>query len=50
LFLALTQGYIETMMEVIWQPIAIKQLKKIGDRIMQERILAATRGLAGFPE
>ena len=37
------------MMEVIWQPKAMKQLKKIGDRAVQERILTATRGLADFP-
>jgi len=37
-------------MKVIWQPKALKQLKKIGDRIIQERILDATRGLAFFPD
>lgn len=37
------------MMNVVWQPKALKQLKKIGDRSVQERILAATRGLATFP-
>jgi mRNA-degrading endonuclease RelE of RelBE toxin-antitoxin system len=37
------------MMEVIWQPKATKQLKKIGDRAVQYRILMATRGLADFP-
>jgi mRNA-degrading endonuclease RelE of RelBE toxin-antitoxin system len=37
------------MMEVIWQPKAMKQLKKFGDRTVQERILTATRGLADFP-
>jgi len=37
------------MMNVLWQPKALKQLKKIGDRSVQERILAATRGLATFP-
>ncbi len=36
-------------MEVIWQPKAVKQLKKIGDRIVQERILTASRGLADYP-
>ncbi len=36
-------------MEVIWQPKAVKQLKKIGDRVVQERILTAARGLADFP-
>ena len=36
-------------MEVIWQPKAVKQLKKIGDRLVQERILTASRGLADFP-
>ncbi len=38
------------MMNVIWQSKALKQLKKIGDRLVQERILAAIRGLAAFPE
>ena len=37
------------MMEVIWQSKATKQLKKIGDRTVQGRILTATRGLADFP-
>jgi len=37
------------MMNVIWQHKALKQLKKIGDRSVQERILDATRGLAAFP-
>jgi mRNA-degrading endonuclease RelE of RelBE toxin-antitoxin system len=37
------------MLDVIWQPKAMKQLKKVGDRSVQERILAATRGLADFP-
>lgn len=37
------------MIEVIWQPKAMKQLKKVGDRAVQERILTATRGLADFP-
>jgi mRNA interferase RelE/StbE len=36
-------------MEVIWQPKAVKQLKKIGDRLVQVRILTASRGLADFP-
>ncbi|MBI9085434.1 MAG: type II toxin-antitoxin system RelE/ParE family toxin [Desulfobacterales bacterium] len=36
-------------MQVIWQPKAVKQLKKIGNRITQERILVATRGLVDFP-
>lgn len=36
-------------MNVIWQPKALKQLKKIGDHAIQERILAATRGLEAFP-
>jgi mRNA-degrading endonuclease RelE of RelBE toxin-antitoxin system len=36
-------------MEVLWQPKAMKQLKKVGDRTVQERILTATRGLADFP-
>jgi mRNA interferase RelE/StbE len=37
------------MMEVIWQPKATKQLKKIGDRTIQVRILMAARGIADFP-
>ena len=37
-------------MKVIWQPKAVKQLKKIGDGLTQKRILDATRELAGFPE
>jgi len=36
-------------MNVIWQPKAVKQLKKIGDRVVQERILSATHGLSVFP-
>ncbi len=36
-------------MNIIWQPKALKQLKKIGERTVQERILTATRGLADFP-
>ena len=37
-------------MDVIWQPKAVKQLKKIGEKIARERILNATRGLADFPD
>jgi hypothetical protein len=36
-------------MNVIWQPKSLKQLKKIGDRIIRERILSGTRKLADFP-
>ena len=36
-------------MDVIWQSKALKQLKKIGDRSIQERLLMAARGLSGFP-
>jgi len=36
-------------MDVIWQPKAVKQLKKIGDRAVQERILTASSGLSMFP-
>jgi len=36
-------------MDVIWQPKAVKQLKKVGDRVVQERLLTATRGLSQFP-
>ena len=35
-------------MEIIWQPKAIKQLKKIGERSIQQRILTASRALADF--
>ena len=37
------------MMKIIWQPKALKQLKKVGDQIIQERILLAARGLVEFP-
>jgi mRNA-degrading endonuclease RelE of RelBE toxin-antitoxin system len=36
-------------MDVIWQPKAVKQLKKIGDRAVQKRILLTTNGLSMFP-
>jgi mRNA-degrading endonuclease RelE of RelBE toxin-antitoxin system len=36
-------------MDVIWQPKAVKQLKKIGDRAVQEGILSATHDLSMFP-
>ena len=36
-------------MEVVWQAKALKQLKKIRERIVQERILKATRGLLTLP-
>lgn len=36
-------------MKVLWQPKSVKQLKKIGDRTIQERLLAASRTLADFP-
>ena len=36
-------------MKVLWQPKAVKQLKKIVDRTIQERLLAASRTLADFP-
>ena len=36
-------------MDVIWQSKALKQLKKIGDRSLQERLLSAARALAEFP-
>ncbi|HBG07466.1 MAG: cytotoxic translational repressor of toxin-antitoxin stability system [Geobacteraceae bacterium GWC2_58_44] len=35
-------------MDVIWQPKAVKQLKKIGDRSIQQRLLGASHGLAEF--
>ena len=37
------------MKDVIWQPRAAKQLKKLGDRAAQTRILSATRKLSAFP-
>ena len=36
-------------MKVLWQPKAAKQLKKIGNRAIQERLLTASRTLADFP-
>ncbi|MBN2438209.1 MAG: type II toxin-antitoxin system RelE/ParE family toxin [Deltaproteobacteria bacterium] len=36
-------------MDVIWQPRALKQLKKIGEHAIQVRILTASRGLSHFP-
>lgn len=36
-------------MKIVWQPKALKQLKKIGDRYIQERILDSTRTLNSFP-
>ena len=36
-------------MNVVWQAKALKQLKKIGDRSVQSRLLTATRGLSEFP-
>ena len=38
------------MKTVSWQPKARKQLKKLGDKTVQGRILTATAGLADFPE
>ncbi len=35
-------------MQVIWQPKAVKQWKKIGDRKIQGRILKATKALEDF--
>ncbi len=37
------------MKDVVWQPKALKQVKKVGDQSIQERIFAATRELANFP-
>jgi mRNA interferase RelE/StbE len=37
-------------MRVIWRPKAVKQIKKIGEKAIRERILYATRGLAAFPD
>jgi len=36
------------MRTVVWQPRAVKQLKKLGDRTVQVRILQATDSLAHF--
>lgn len=38
------------MWTVVWQPKAFKQLKKLGDRNVQARILRATADLAQFPD
>ncbi|WP_295887863.1 type II toxin-antitoxin system RelE/ParE family toxin [uncultured Thiohalocapsa sp.] len=38
------------MMQVEWQPKALKQLKKLGDRGLQSRILRAAAGLSAFPD
>lgn len=37
------------MKQVVWQPKAVKQIKKLGDRTVQARILEAAAGLAQFP-
>ncbi len=37
-------------MEVIWTPKALKQLMKLKDRKMQQRIVLAARALVDFPE
>ena len=37
-------------METIWQSKATKQLKKIGDRTIQNRLLEASRDLSSFPD
>lgn len=37
-------------MEIKWQAKAVKQLKKIGDRGVQERIFSASRALSTFPD
>jgi mRNA-degrading endonuclease RelE of RelBE toxin-antitoxin system len=37
------------MKTVTWKPRALKQLKKLGDKAIQGRILAATAGLSDFP-
>ena len=36
-------------MKTVWQPKAIKQLKKLGNKTAQARILAATAELVKFP-
>lgn len=38
------------MRTVNWQAKAVKQLKKLGDKAIQTRILDATAKLAGFPD
>ena len=38
------------MRTVVWQPRAVKQLKKLGDRTVQVGILQATDSLAHFPD
>jgi mRNA interferase RelE/StbE len=38
------------MKTVTWQPKAFKQMKRLGDKVTQGRILAATAGLAAFPD
>jgi mRNA-degrading endonuclease RelE of RelBE toxin-antitoxin system len=38
------------MTTVTWQPKALKQLKKLGDKAVQGRILAATAALSAFPD
>jgi hypothetical protein len=38
------------MNRVTWQPKALKQLKKLGDKAVQGRILAATATLSAFPD
>jgi mRNA-degrading endonuclease RelE of RelBE toxin-antitoxin system len=37
-------------MRVIWQSKAVKQLKKIREKAIRERILYATRGLVASPD
>ena len=36
-------------MKTVWQPKAIKQLKKLGNKDAQTKILKATAGLVQFP-
>ncbi|UZR28103.1 type II toxin-antitoxin system RelE family toxin [Methylococcus mesophilus] len=37
------------MKTIVWQPRALKQLKKLGDKAAQQRILTATTALERFP-
>lgn len=37
-------------MEILWQPKATKQLKKIGDRKLRARIVKVVAGLESFPD
>ena len=36
-------------MQIVWQPKAIKQLKKLGNQQASERIVQAVKSLADYP-